>query len=272
LGTRCQRISIGIVKGLLVSTAAALALALAGEANAAPPVLLSVSHVDRHPEATWTLPAGVKSAVAEVAISPVTSTDGYFFFENVRAFSTLEDFQTRWIYNFQLDPGTYYVHVGGIDEPCFFAGLCPVREFSQIATLVIPPPPPPPRPPPPPPEPPGPGPERSPRYQSMVRTIHPGAIRDHSRNWTYRGDTIRVAFRNAAALAGDRRGYRVCYTRNRSLACRNRALRGRSWDAWHLRVMPPWAGYVNGRYRRYIEFTWRTSGRVVSRKRIWIYE
>jgi hypothetical protein len=36
--------------------------------------------------------------------------------------------------------------------------------------------------------------------------------------------------------------------------------------------MPPWAGYVNGRYRRYVEFTWRVAGRVVARKRVWVYE
>jgi hypothetical protein len=36
----------------------------------------------------------------------------------------------------------------------------------------------------------------------------------------YRGDTVRVAFRNATAVAGERQRYTVCYTRNRSLACR----------------------------------------------------
>jgi hypothetical protein len=105
-----------------------------------------------------------------------------------------------------------------------------------------------------------------------VRTTHRGAIRDRSRNWTYRGDTVRIAFRNATASAGAVRRYTVCYTRNRSLQCRNRALDGRVVDAWRLRIMAPWAGYVNGRYRRYVEFTWRVSGRVTARKRIWVYE
>ena len=141
-------------------------LAFAGQATAAPPVLTSVGHVQRHPQATWSLPPGVQSRVAEVATSPATSTDGYFFFENVKAFSTLEDAQTTWIYNLQLDPGTYYVHVAGYDEPCVLAGQCPFREFSQIQPLVIeaPPPPPPPR----------------PRYEATVRSTHPGAIRDPS--------------------------------------------------------------------------------------------
>jgi hypothetical protein len=109
-------------------------------------------------------------------------------------------------------------------------------------------------------------------YQASVRSIHPGAIRDPSRNWTYRGDTVRVAFRNAAARPSDGRGYRVCYTKNRRLACRSRRILGRSWDAWRVRIMPPWAGFVNGRYRRYGEFTWRIDRQVVARKRIWVYE
>ena len=46
--------------------------------------------------------------MAEVATNPATSTDGYYFFENVKAFDVLEDAQTNWVYNFQLDPGTYY--------------------------------------------------------------------------------------------------------------------------------------------------------------------
>jgi hypothetical protein len=29
---------------------------------------------------------------------------------------------------------------------------------------------------------------------------------------------------------------------------------------------------VNGRYRRYVEFTWRVERRIVARKRIWVYE
>jgi glucose/arabinose dehydrogenase len=116
-----------------------------------------------------------------------------------------------------------------------------------------------------------PAPKPTPRYQATVRTTHPRAIRDRSRNWTYRGDIVRVAFRNAAAPAGERRRYKVCHTRNRAVVCGMRTLRGRAWDAWKLRIRRPWAGYVKGRYRRYVEFTWRVSSRTVARKRIWIY-
>jgi hypothetical protein len=254
----------GMRRLLIIIAVLGAASAFASPAGAAPPVLVSTSHVQRHPAASWTLPPGVKAAVAEVATSPATSTDGYFFQENVKAFDVLQDTQTNWVYNSQLDPGVYYVHIAGIDEPCFYAGLCPVREFTQTATLVFeaPPPPPPPSPPPAP----------RPRYEATVRSVHPGAIRDGSRNWTYRGDTVRVRFRYAAARPGDGALYRVCYTKNRRLACRNGRIFGRLWDSWRLRIMPPWAGFVKGRYRRYVEFTWRIDRRIVARKRIWVYE
>jgi hypothetical protein len=123
-----------------------------GSALAAPPVILTVGQISQHPTATWSFPAGVQSQVVEVATNPATGSDGYFFFENVKAFDVPQPTDTSWTYTFQLDPGTYYVHVGGFDSTC---GACPVREFSSILTLIIPaPPPPPPLPPPPPPTPP----------------------------------------------------------------------------------------------------------------------
>jgi hypothetical protein len=250
------------VRRLLVLIVAIVSIVHAGDAAAAPPVLTSVGHVQRHPQANWTLPAGVKAKVAEVATSPATSTDGYFFFENVKAFSVLEDVQTHWVYNLQLDPGVYYVHVAGIDEPCAFAGLCPFREFTQIATLVIEAPPPPPPPPPPP--------APRPRYEASVRSIHPGAVKLGG-NWTHLGDTVRVRFRNARARPGDGQHYRACYTHNRRLACRDRTILGRSWDAWRLRITPSMVGYRAGRVRRFLEFTWRVDRRVVARKRIRIF-
>ena len=132
-----------VFRPALLLAAAVAALAIAPQAVAAPPTLLTVGHVNRHPTATWSLPPGVESRVVEVATSPAAASDGYFFFENVVAFDVPEPSQTSWVYGFQLDPGTYYVHVAGYDPACAYEP-CPGREWSNMMTLVIPRPPPPP--------------------------------------------------------------------------------------------------------------------------------
>jgi hypothetical protein len=124
----------------LGSALLALVALLGGASNAiaAPPVILTADQVSGHPTATWSLPPGVTAQVAEVAIAPTVGSDGYFFAENRKAFDLLQETQTTWTSTYPLDPGTYYIHIAGLDDPCFFAGMCPVREFSQILTLVIP--------------------------------------------------------------------------------------------------------------------------------------
>ena len=219
--TRLRFLLIVAVVGLIGSS----------EAQAAGPVLVSVGHVQRHPEATWTLPAGADAWTLEIATQPATGSDGSFFDENRVVFEILSRTQTHYLSSGQLGFGTYYLHVSSFNSGC--EPTC--VEWSQTLELVIERPPP-----------------LPPRYQATAKTTHPGAIRDHSRNWTYLGDTVRVAFRNAAARSDETRRYKVCYTRNRRLACANRTLRGNSWDAWRLHIMPSWAGFVNGRYRGYV--------------------
>ena len=128
-----------------VATLVATMLIWAGHALAAPPVLLTVGQVSQHPTATWSLPAGVEAHVVEVATTPATGSDGYFFSETLKAFSVPQPTDTSWTYTFQIDPGTYYVHVAGFDTTCM---ACPVREFSNVLTLIIPAAPVPPAPPP----------------------------------------------------------------------------------------------------------------------------
>jgi hypothetical protein len=130
---------------------AALVLLASGSALAAPPVILTVGQVSQHPTATWSLPPGGQSSFIEVATAPTVGSDGYFFLENVVAAGVPQPTDTSWTSTYQLDPGTYYVHVAGDDTAC---GACPFQEFSTIVTLVIPSPPPPPPPPPLPPPPP----------------------------------------------------------------------------------------------------------------------
>jgi hypothetical protein len=102
-------------------------------------MLLSVGHVNGHPTATWSLPPAVQPKVIEIATNPMQGSDGAFFIENVKLFETLNDGQTTFLSSSTvLMPGIYYVHVSGFDEPCFFAGACPIREWSNILTLTIP--------------------------------------------------------------------------------------------------------------------------------------
>ena len=81
-----KRLKPAVIRLAFIAAVLGAFFALTSPALAAPPVLVSASHVDRHPAATWTLPPGVEAQVAEVATSPATSTDGAFFFENVEAY------------------------------------------------------------------------------------------------------------------------------------------------------------------------------------------
>jgi hypothetical protein len=119
----------------IVWAAAVMAAVAPAAAQAAPPALVGVGETSRHLTAQWTLPPGVEARVLEAATSPQTSTDGYFFDENLREFETLEPGQTSYVGNEQLPPGTYFVHVAGYDDSCL---ECPVREWSAIATITIP--------------------------------------------------------------------------------------------------------------------------------------
>jgi len=237
----------GLAAALVVVGAA---FVFVSPAVAAPPVLTSVGHVQRHPEANWVLPPTASRAwVLEIARRPETGSNGYFFEENRVVFEILDRAQTHFLDDERLDVGTYYVHVSVFNDICDPACV----EWSQTLELTIEAPPlPPPR----------------PRYEASVRSIHPGAVTPGA---TYLGDTVRVRFRNARARPGDGQRYRVCYTHSRRLVCRNRTILGRSWDAWRLRIMPPLASYKGDRHRRYIDFTWRVDRRIVARKRIRIF-
>jgi hypothetical protein len=105
-------------------------------------------------------------------------------------------------------------------------------------------------------------------FVGQVRSTHPDAINDTSRNWTYRGDVVRVSFRNTnVAARGKRQRFRVCFTRGSTLSCQNRYLFGLRTDAWFLRI-----GADVSSSMRYVLFTWSVGGRRVAQARIWVYE
>ena len=49
------------MRSLLAIVSVVAALIFAGQSSAAPPVLTSVGHVQRHPQANWSLPPGVSA-------------------------------------------------------------------------------------------------------------------------------------------------------------------------------------------------------------------
>jgi hypothetical protein len=134
----------GISPGSISSRLALLLLLVSfGASLIAPPVavsapatLLSVGQTSRHLTATWSLPPGAQSRVIEAATSPAAGSDGYFFTENVSLFDLPESIATTHTSTHQMSPGFYYVHVATQQEGCM---ECPIREWSNVLTLVVPP-------------------------------------------------------------------------------------------------------------------------------------
>lgn len=126
----------------LATVLAALAVIPTGAAAAiapAAPVLVSVEQSARHPGATWTLPPNVESEVVEVATTPDVASDGSFWRENVVLVDRVNGSDTRWLYAEQVPPGTYYVHVQGLDNSCLSTeGRACGLAWSNVMELRLP--------------------------------------------------------------------------------------------------------------------------------------
>lgn len=223
------------MRAIIAGAACAAFLAVASAASAAPPVITTVGQQSGHPWASWTLPTGVESAVVEVATSPSVGTDGYFFSENVADFDTADSSQTYWLSSDKLDPGTYYLHVGGIDYPCFMADNCPVREFSATLELVVP-----------------------------AAVIPPAVVPKYSTRLTPTKTRprkkVRASFRDSTLPPSSSTLYEVCWKQGSwHSACTFRTLSGPAWNTWTVR-----AGSLTGR----IKFTWKVSGKVVGKRSV----
>jgi hypothetical protein len=125
---------------LFVALVSVLALALPGAAQAAqPPTLLSVTQQTRHPAATFSMP-GADSASIYFATKPDRATDGSFLQENVKDsdYLTTDEIQHgSWAYEYQLDPGTYYVMMNATDYDCYEQPTC-IGGYSNMVTLSVP--------------------------------------------------------------------------------------------------------------------------------------
>lgn len=135
LGLRSRKEQSLVLVILTIVATALVVLSSGRPAVATPPVLLGVSHQGGHLTAAWSLPPGVRSGVIEAATSPNVASDGSFFSENVELFDVLNDFQTSYLSGSGLQPGVYFVHVSGYDTSCT---PCPITEWSQTQTILIP--------------------------------------------------------------------------------------------------------------------------------------
>jgi hypothetical protein len=123
--TRASKLACGLV------LCAAVAAVSAAIASAAAPVLKSVDQSNRHVTATWS--PELDAPTIEVATSPDTEGGMYFVEKNTVISQPLDDGQTSFTSSQALSPGTYYVHVAGIDESCLSCGT----QFSNILSIKI---------------------------------------------------------------------------------------------------------------------------------------
>jgi hypothetical protein len=193
-----------VLRRLIVFTAA-LALAMPAVANAVAPTIVSVAHQARHPVVTFTAPRA-DSLFVKFSTSPDRATDGSFLSENSAGSDSITDSELqsgRWMYEGQLDPGTYWVMLEAfpIFDLCYISGggydpAC-ANGYSEIAKLVIP--------------------EPAVRY-SVTSYL-----------WKY---SHKIDLTLSARPLGVDRAYKVCYrTLAKTRRCLNGRLEGYSWSS-----------------------------------------
>ncbi len=128
-----KRLFFQFVVGLVIFGASGTSVA-----NAQPTTALTATVLPNGVlAASWSIPySGVEPAVIEAAKGSGADSDGYFYGWNLVELDPLSPGQTSYLGNYELPYGTFYVHVGSVDVPCFYAGLCPVREFSQTVLVT----------------------------------------------------------------------------------------------------------------------------------------
>jgi hypothetical protein len=181
---------------LLVICAAALSLP--GAAAAQPPTLLTVSHENRHPRATFSAP-GADDATIYLATKPDRATDGGFLQENIKDldFLTTSEIQGGlWLDESQIDPGVYYVMLRATDFDCIGNPSC-LDGYSNILTLTVPKP--------------------SHTYRGSVDVLHYSHIVYLSLRVTRLGESL---------------PYKVCWLlKSKSRKCVTGRVDGYSWDS-----------------------------------------
>lgn len=196
------------LKRVAVTLALALcALTLASSAAASPPVLSSVTvSPDRHPAATFSAPRA-DSVTIYFATKPDRATDGSFLQENIATLDllTTDEIQaSRWTYENQLDPGTYYamLRASANLDSCYIFGsgtndpAC-ADGYSNVVQVTVPVPP--------------------VRYSVAANVLR------------YIGE---VELNLKATPLGTKQPYRVCYAnKSKHRVCVSGSLDGYSWNS-----------------------------------------
>jgi hypothetical protein len=217
---------------------AAVSLVFVPSAAAIPPTLLSVGSQRLHPTATFSA-AKSDHVVIQVATRPDRASNGEFLNENVEVFDVLEDSEVQagnWLYESQIDPGTYYVLLraspdfdlcyqfdsGGFDPSC-------ADGYADMKTLTVPRPP--------------------IRYAASVR-----------RYVFLSGVELSIT----AVPLGEKLPYRVCYrTASGRRVCLAGVISGFSWNSSATDTLT-----ANKRnLRKLTTFTWYVAGKPVASKR-----
>jgi hypothetical protein len=108
-------------------------------------------------------------------------------------------------------------------------------------------------------------------FMVSVTSTHPNAVRiPGGRNWTYRGDIVEIWTRNPTLRKP--LSYELCHTVRVGVRCFKRVLPNNGGTTWRLRIGSDWAGWVDGKYRGFINFTWRVHGQTVAQRRVWVSE
>ena len=218
---------------LLVLTLGIVAAVAASPASAAPPVILGVDQVDRHPVVRFWAPNTWLVGV-EFASSPARSTDGQFLNEN-RFFPeglTQEEADTGyWMSNLRRAPGVYWVMLEAhrLTTVCLTSGdLACASGLSEPVQLVIPKP------------------------QSVYTT---GVA----------NETYKLELSLTATAIGEERPYRVCYqTKTGRLVCKLGALHGWSWESDATSTVD----VLTRNLPRVTRFIWYVDGQVVATRRV----
>lgn len=195
-----------MMKIAVLVAAVTAALVFVTPSLAVSPSITSVGQVKRHPKATFSAPKADYVSIY-VASKADRASDGSFLAENVVVVDVMTDSEIqagKWEYEYQLDPGRYFVMLSADPDfdTCYINGSDTYDQscadgFSGLVSLTIPVP--------------------TPHYAATAKTIR----------WLGQ-----VTLRLKATPLGVKAPYKVCYAlKTKKRRCLSGTLDGYSWNS-----------------------------------------